>query len=128
MGTATTIVLADSVPVNHNFDPVEVTPENSLFLERTTPNTSGGFWGLRMGFSRANSGRPTDRVSVRLDVPYEQLVDGVYNVIDTARFSATFTLPTSMTSLNRADFMALVQSALNHADVSAYVEDLEPVF
>lgn len=127
MPTATNIVIADSVPANHTFVPIEVSPGNSLFLERATPNTSGGAWGLRLTFSKGNDGRPTDRVGVRLDVPYEQQVDGVYVVHDTARFSGTFTLPTTMTGLNRADFMALVINALSHADVKGYVEDLEPV-
>lgn len=128
MPSATTIVLADSVPANHNFDPVQIDPENSLFLERDTPSTSGGFWGLRLTFSRANSGRPTDRVGVRLDVPYEQTVDGIVQIADTARFQGSFTLPTTMTATNRADFAALVKNALAHADVLGYIEDLEPVY
>lgn len=127
MPTASNIVIADSVPANHTFNPIEVTPGNSLFLERTTPSTSAGAWGLRLTFSRGNDGRPTDRVGVRLDIPYEQTVDGVVQVYDTARFSGTFTLPQTMTGLQRADFMALIQNALNHADVKGYVTNLEPV-
>lgn len=128
MPSAANIVLADSVPANHTFNPVEVDPADSLFLVRDISITSAGNESLRLNFSRATSGRPTNRVQVRLDIPYEQTVDGVTTVYDIFRFAGTFTLPETMTSLNRANAMALVQNALANSVVAGYVEDLEPVW
>lgn len=128
MAAASNIVLADSVPANHTFEPIEVDPANALFLQRATAATSAGFEALRLTFSRSSSGRPTNRIGIRLDVPYEQTVDGVTTVYDTARMQTTITCPEKMTAQQRLDFATLIQSAMAHATVKAYTSTLSPVW
>lgn len=128
MPAASNIVLADSIPANHTFSPAEIDSANALFTEKTLSLTSAGQEGLRLKFSRGNSGRPTDRLEFRLDLPYEQTVDGVTTVYDTARMVTTITIPQTATVTQRANFMALIQALFNHTVIEGYIEDLEPVW
>lgn len=128
MPAAANIVIADSVPANHTFEPVEISPSNSLFLERTIPSTAAGFEGLRLQFTRSASGRPTDRVGVRLDVPIEQTIDGIVSVHSVARFSGTITLPDSMSGTQRLNFATMLQNIFANSVVKGYVSNLAPVY
>lgn len=128
MPSAANIVLADSVPANHTYNPIEGDSSDFLLLERGVSTTSAGNASLRLNFSRATSGRPTNRVQIRMDFPYEQTVDGVTKVYDVARFQGIFTLPETMTDLQRANVYALVKNAFANAVVTGYVEDLEPIW
>lgn len=127
MPAAATIVLADATPANHSYEPIEGDSSNFLFLERTLSTTSAGAEALRLTFSRATSGRSTNRVGVRLDIPYEHTVDGVTLVHSTARYQGSFTLPETMTASDREHFMTLVANAYANAVIRGYVEDLIPV-
>jgi hypothetical protein len=127
MGAAANIVLTDSSTVDHTFNPVEVSPANSLYLARVG-NTPQGNEALRLLFSRATSGRATNRVTLHLDKPYEQEVDGVYTVYDTARFKGTWTLPDTMTLAQREIFASLVIASINNAVLTTAVEELESVW
>jgi len=128
MPSAANIVLADSVPVNHTYEPVEIDPANSLFLERTLPDTSAGFEALRLGFARSTPGRPTNRVSMRLDIPYEQVVDGVTVVHSIARYNGTITLPDTMSATDRLNFATLIQNLHANSVVKGYTSTLAPVY
>lgn len=128
MPAAANIVLADATPANHTYEPMEGDSSNFLFLERTLSATSAGAESLRYTFSRASEARPTDRIGIRLDIPYEQTVDGVTTVHSIARFSGTVTLPDTMTAGDREDFMALLVSLFGHATTASYIENLAPVY
>lgn len=128
MPAAANIVLADNTPANHTYEPIEVDPANSLWLERTLSTTSAGAEALRITFSRSSSARPTNRIGLRLDLPYEQTVDGVTTVYDTFRFSATFTMPETMTGAQRDHAGVLCKNLLANAVVQGYIQDLTPVY
>lgn len=126
MPSASTIVLNDGTN-NLNFVPVAVSPEKSLLVDRS-PATSAGSRKLILGLSAAHSGRPTNRVSVRLDWPTEYTSDGVVLIRDTARVELTVVLPDAMTTAERGVFWNVFQAAIANSVVSGYVDSLEPVW
>jgi len=127
MPTAAAIVLADATPSNHTFSPLKVTVESSLLVSREG-TTSAGNPTLIIGLSQAHVNRATNKVSVRLNQPIEQTVDGVVSVRSTPRFEGVFTLPDDMTEAERTDFAALVESAVSDSVVQGYVTALDPMY
>jgi hypothetical protein len=128
MPALSTITVADNVPVNHVFSPTSGDSSNFVFNERTLSQTSAGQESMRLQFSKASVNRPTDKTTVRIDFPLEQLVDGVYVVYDIARVDINFTLPETMTSAQKLKVGAVTRNALAHATVKSYYETGEPVF
>lgn len=127
MPTVTNIVLADSVPANHTFQPVSVTTAASVLIDRAT-NIAEGNPTLILGFNMANTKRKTDRVDVRLNFPIERQVDGVWVVTDTARFIGQWIVPVSMTQTERDNFEALADNLVSHSVVEGYVADRNPFY
>jgi len=128
MPVAANIVVADHVPTNHTFNPLDITTGNALFAERAIAATSAGFELLRLLFSKSTTRRPTDKTTIRLDMPLEQVVDGVTVVYATARFDGNFTLPDVMTSTQKLKFGALVRNVFAHATVRGVYETGETVW
>lgn len=125
MPTAANIVLADSTPTNHTFQPVLVTPASSVFIDRSS-NIAEGNATIILGFSLATSKRKTDRVDVRFNYPIERQVDGVWVVSDVARYIGQWIIPTSMTQAERDHFEAYVDNLVGHSSVEGYVADRNP--
>lgn len=61
-----------ATPVAKSFAPEQVTPALTTFTERSAAS-SVGFLRLGVGFSAANSRRPTNRVNVDFDMPVMQV-------------------------------------------------------
>lgn len=131
MPSATTITLADgqATPVNHDFVPVSVNPGQAVFVNRDS-TTSAGQMELILQFDRAKSGRKTDRVKFRFNMPVEATdsTTGLTYVAHTARFSCDIILPDEMTTAERADMAAYVANACAHAVLNGYISDLDPVY
>lgn len=131
MPTATDIILNDgqATPVAHTFTPQSVTPQRAVLVDRAgSGTTSAGHYELILSFSKAGNGRTTNRVGVRVNLPIEQTVDGRAEIAFTARFNGEFILPDDMTEAERDDIMAFVANAMAHADISDYVEELDPLY
>lgn len=116
-----------ATPVAKSFAPEQVTPALTTFTERSAAS-SVGFLRLGIGFSAANSRRPTNRVNVDFDMPVMQVVDGINKVAYIGRFRGYFVVPDQMTSAERADLAAFVANALDNAQVRAVVKDLDPLY
>lgn len=114
-------------PVAKTFAPERVAPENSVFTERSAAS-SAGFYRLTVGFSAANSQRPTNRVDLSLSLPVLQTVNGVNSVAYTGLFKGYFVIPDTMTAAERADLHAFVANALDVAIVKAVIKDLDPMY
>lgn len=129
MPSASSISLNDgqATPVSHSFDPLSVTPRNTVLVNREAA-TSAGQMQLILGLNPASSQRPTNRVSVRFNMPTEHVVDGVTKVSHTARFSSDAVLPEQMTQAERDNFAAFVGNAITNAIVSGYSSDLDPMY
>jgi hypothetical protein len=129
MPSASSITLADgqATPVNHTFDPLSVTPSQSLLVDKSSV-TSGGMNQLIVGLDPSKSSRRTNRVSIRFNMPIEQTVSGVTEVAYTARFSADVILPDQMTQAERDDMGAFIKNALSDSVVNAIITDLDPLY
>jgi hypothetical protein len=121
------ITLADATPTNHVFVPTSVSGGQTMLLNRTGKTTSAGAEVLIVGLSLASAKRKTNRVNVRLAVPYEVTVDSVVQVRDVARANTDVVLPELMTSTERNHFATLLGAALAHAIIKGYSADLAPM-
>lgn len=123
------IVLADATPANHTFVPVSCTPDQAVWLDRDG-TTAAGSKELVASYSRANSSRKTDRIKIRLNVPYEATSTdtGLTYVAYTARLSSDVVLPDEMSATERGHFAALVANAFANAVLKGYISNLDPAY
>jgi hypothetical protein len=124
---AMTINDGAATPVAKSFAPVAVAPDNSVFAEKSA-GTSAGYKQLSYGLSMASASRPTNRVSISLNYPVLQTVNGVSTVAYVGRFKGDFVVPDVMTAAERADLHAFVANGLAHANIKAAVKDLDPSY
>jgi hypothetical protein len=127
MPTAANIVVNDSVPVAHTYEPISVLPERTRLVDKTS-STSAGFGVIQVGLSESRSNRPTNRVSLKFSVPTEQTVDSVTTVAYTARCNADFILPEQMTQVEREDFITMFGGIVIDPLVFNYIADLDPMY
>lgn len=127
MPTAADIVLNDSVPAAHTFEPQSITPESSILVDRDSV-TPAGFKSLHLGLSPARPGRPTTRSKVRVNMPIETTENGVTTVAYTLRHDGNTVIPEQATAQQRADFAALVENAYANSVIKGYVTDHDPVY
>lgn len=131
MPSATSITLADgqATPVNHVFEPVSVVPGQALLVNRDS-TTAAGQKELIVSYDRAKTGRKTDRIKLRLNIPIEATSTdtGQTYVAHTARFSCDVVLPDELTASERADVAAFVKNALADSVLNGYISDLDPMY
>lgn len=129
MPAISNIVLADATPANHTFVPVSSTPDQAVWLDRDG-TTAAGSKELVAVYSRANGARKTDRVKIRLNVPYEATSTdtGKTYVAYTARFSCDVVLPDEMSATERGHVAALIKNALADTVLNGYISDLDPAY
>jgi hypothetical protein len=118
------IVLADSVPANNTFAPVRLEGSTAMHEDRNA-TTSAGFKTLFLELNRASGSRSTNRIKMRLNIPYEATADGVTTVRSIARHVGENILPDDMTALERNNFATLVAAAYAHATIKGYTKDLD---
>lgn len=121
------IVLNDgqATPVGVSFVPEKITSEEAVFVDRSSASPLG-YRRLTLKMNRANSSRPTDRVTMEFSYPEIANVGGVVTLLHTARYqSGSFVIPNSMTAAARANLFAFVKNAMGSSLVQAYVRDLD---
>lgn len=126
MPSASTITIADQVPTNHVFNPI--TTGATSFLETTTKATGATQESLVLQMDRSSTKRATDRVTVRLNVPFEQTVDGAVTVRSTARFIGEFVVPADCSSTERLMLATMVQNVLANSVVKGYVSSRDQLY
>lgn len=127
MPSASTITVADQVPTNHVFNPITTAPGSAL-LETREATTTAGEKQLILQLDRASAKRATDRVTIRLNLPFEQTVDGVTSVRSIARLDCVVIVPSDTTSTERALVAALVKNTLANAVVQGYITTRDPLY
>lgn len=129
MGQAAAIVINDgqATPVAVTFNPEKVTPEASVFADRTS-GIALAFRRLRLTFSPANAQRPTNRASFEVTYPVTAVVNGVTTVAFTLRGKMELTLPDGSTDAHRKDLYAFMSNALSNALVRGNLRDLDPLY
>lgn len=129
MSQVSSITINDgsATPVAKTFAPERVSPERTVFAERTS-GISAGYTRLAVGFSPATSRRATTRVDVELDLPALASSGGAVTVSHTARFKGYFVLPDVMSASDRANLIAYVANALDNTLIRGVVKDLDPLY
>lgn len=127
MPSASTISISDATPTSHDFAPLSVAPKQSVLVNRES-TTSAGNWQMIIGLDPANNSRKTNRVNLRLNVPYEHTVDSVVRVSHVARANIDVILPEEMSLTDRGHFAAMLKNMLAHATVLGVIEDLDPLY
>lgn len=116
-----------ATPVDKSFAPIAVSPDLSVFAEKSSA-ASSGYIKLSIGVSLANGQRNTNRVDINLDLPVTEIVNGVAQVTRTGRFKGYFVIPDAMTGSERADLVAYIANALDVAQIRSVVKDLDPLY
>lgn len=120
MASAANIVLADSTPANHTFEPVQVAPSLTIHSEHGVAATPPGELSFSTGLSLANSQRSTDRITIRFVYPVEQTVDGVVSVAYTMRANLDVIIPSQATNAQRNHLAAYVQNLTANSVIKGY--------
>lgn len=116
-----------ATPVAKSFAPQRVSPDLSVFTERSAP-ISAGYARLGVAYDPANSKRQTHPVDVSLDLPIVESVNGINVVTKKGLFKGYFVIPDTFTAQNRADLAAFVANALDVTAVRGVVKDLDPMY
>lgn len=116
-----------ATPVAKTFSPERVSPELSVFTERSA-GASSGFIRLSYGLDVAKSTRKTNRVNVEISMPVTAIVNGITSLQYTGLFKGYWVLPDQMSPAERADMHAFVTNALANANIKAAVKDLDPAY
>lgn len=119
MGTPAAITLADNVPTNHVFNPIVSGPK--ALLETSEMAIPAAEKQLILQMSRASVTRLTDRVVNRLNIPFQQLSDGVYSVRSTARVDVSIVVPADCSSAERLIIAYLYKNMAANSVVQAYI-------
>lgn len=121
------ILDGQATPVAKSFAPERVSPDSSIFTERTS-GISAGFKRITVRFSPANSKRATNRVDVDVDLPVLSTVNGVSTVAYVGRFKGYFVIPDTMTAGERADLAAFAANSFDNALIRGVIKDLDPMY
>lgn len=122
-----TINDGSATPVAKTFAPERVSPEASVFSERSAA-TSAGFTRLTYGLDMAKANRKTNRIDISLNVPVLRTVEGNETVAGTALFKGYWVLPDVMTEGERSNVHAFTANSIGHANVKAAVKSLDPAY
>lgn len=128
MPAITTLAIADSVPVTRNYAPMSIIGKDATYVDRTTQTIVSGQATVVLTFDPASSKRVTDRISIRLNEPNVQTLNGVPQVVDTARFIGEFIIPPTWTTLQRNNFATQVKNLFANAIVTSMVKDRDPPY
>lgn len=117
----------DSALAAKSFSPVKVTPEETIFAEKTVLSQVG--WKqITVRFSPASAKRQTSRIDFDLDMPVTQTVNGIVSLAYTLRYRSYAVIPTQATQLERYDAYAFFTGGLNVAGPKAVFRDLDPLY
>lgn len=114
-------------PVAKSFAPQRVSPDESVFTERSAA-ISAGYVRLGVAYDPASSKRATHRVDINLDLPIVETVNGIPTVTKKGLFKGYFVIPDTFNAQNRADLVAFVANALDVTSVRGVVKDLDPLY
>lgn len=129
MSQAAAIVLNDgqATPVAVTFSPERVTPERSIFADRSS-GISLRFRRLNASFSPSVPNRPTNRSGLTVSVPVTSTVNGVTTVAFTMIGKLEFVLPDGSSDADRKDLYAFMQNALANTLLRGNLRDLDPLY
>lgn len=127
MAQAAAIVLADGqpTPVNVTFNPERVTPEVSVFADRTT-GVSVKYPRLSLRFAQSGT-----KVLAGFNVSYPvwgTLPSGAEGVLRTLRAKVSYELPDGCTDAERKNLHAFTKNGLAQTLIQGLMRDLDPLY
>lgn len=136
MSALANIVIADSVPVNRTFAPVNIDPAGVAKLADRSSGIAIGFPILTMSVRSPNKGSKTYKVVGKLVTPILEVTapstsTGIqpaptkaYDLLATIEF----VLPERSTALERANLLALMKNFLANANMTNAVQTFETIY
>jgi hypothetical protein len=106
---------------------VAISTEKSVLVSREGTTAAGNPTAI-FGAKLATGTSDTNTLSVRVNQPIEEEIEGVTVVKDTLRFKGEWIVPNRRTLAQREAFHAMVKAAIAHALVASYAEDLDPLY
>jgi hypothetical protein len=117
----------DGGTTTQSYDPISTSGDSVTLADRSAL-TGAGQSTLSLAFSQRSAKRPTDRVTIKLALPYEETVSGVTTVNHVARAEVSVVIPEQFPATERAKLGELLLDALANASVQSYIQDLEPMY
>lgn len=124
---ALTINDGSATPVAKSFAPQRVSPDLSVFTERSAV-MSAGYPKLSISYDPASAKRATHRINIELNLPVVETVNSIPTVTKVGLFKGYFVVPDTFNAQNRADLAAFVANSLDVASVRATIKDLDPMY
>lgn len=128
MPQANNIVIADAVPANRTYSPMVIDRSSATLIDRTTTTFVGGQSTIILALDPVNGKRKTDRITVRLNMPKNKVVDGVDAVESVGRFVGEYIIPEGWTQTDRNNLESLVKNLFANANVTGYVRNRDPMW
>lgn len=116
-----------TTPVAHTFAPVSSNGQKAEWADRSS-TTPAGFQGITLEVRKPVNSGSAHRVLIGLNMPVEQVVNGVPTVVryNTAKLEMNFS--GSSSEQERKDGLAFVKNFLANAGVATSVSNLEPFY
>lgn len=130
MAQATAIVLADgqATPANVTFNPEQVTPALSTFVDRAT-GVAAYFRRFSVRFKPASAQRKETQTQFNFSLPVAgTLPSGATGVVRTLRARVIYDLPDGCTDAERKDLHAFVRNGLANALIQGNMRDNDPLY
>lgn len=129
MAQAANIVINDgqATPVATTFAPVRISPEASLFADRSS-GVSLAFRLLKIGTKLNQNGRANDSALMIFECPVTSTVNGVTTLVGVNRSRHEFSFIPASTAAMRNDMYAFVKNGLANALIQGALRDLDPLY
>lgn len=109
------------------YSPVS-TSGNAVTFQSSEASSSAGMPTLVVSYDPRKASRPTDRINIRLAVPYEETIDSSPVVRHTARAEINIVLPEAIPASERTRVANLVKNTLALANVQTVITTPEAFY
>lgn len=129
MAQAAAITINDgqATPVATTFSPESVSPQLSVFTDRTS-GTALGFRRLAVSSKFASAKGGVNRAKFSVELPITATVNGVPTLLYTLRANVETLIPDGASSVDRSNLYAFTFNGLAHATIKGAVRDLDPIY
>lgn len=125
MAQATTMVVADQVPANHNYNPITANGSRAIYVNPEA-TTAAGRSTLIVDFAGVSANSTREKTKLNLAFPVEQTIDGVTTVHHTNRAVVEIYTDQTATLAEKQNILARIKSALGNAVITTLVTTGEP--
>lgn len=128
MATAAPLVLADGVPVNRTYQPLQVSSSDSIFVDKTTYTTLGQQSTVQILWKGYTEKRATDRVEANMALPKVVTTGTETKVTSIGRVMITYIIPIDFNDVDRGNLAALGKALAADSVVLGLVRDRNTIY